>query len=47
MCPGNLSTSSTINVSFCCQLEPQTPLPYRIRVQAIGPLNLTKISIKF
>src|SRR6185312_715947 len=37
ICPGNASTSGTISVRPCCQLDPQTPFPFRIRVHATGP----------
>ena len=37
ICPGNASTSGTTNVSALAHAAPQTPRPFRIRVQAIGP----------
>ena len=35
--PGNCSTSGTISVRASFQAVPQTPLPRRMRVQAMGP----------
>ena len=37
ICPGKASTSGTMIVRVSFQAVPQTPFPYLIRVQAIGP----------
>ena len=37
ICPGKASTSGTNWVLASSQAVPQTPLPFRMRVQATGP----------